>query len=80
MDKIPTGDARPPSGAIARGAVRECYNRAAPHRRPLHKAAYTDRSCPKLSAHVGDALLGICLSSGRWLRRQLQHGRLLTLT
>jgi hypothetical protein len=48
--------------------------------RPLHKAAYTDRSCPELSAHVGDALLGICLASGRWVRRQLKHRCLLTPT
>ena len=48
--------------------------------RPLPKAAYTDRSCPELSAYVGDALLGICLGSGRWLRRQLKHRCLLTLT
>ena len=41
MDKIPTGDARPPSGAIARGAVRECYNRAAPHQSSLaHKLTW----------------------------------------
>jgi hypothetical protein len=26
-----------------------------------------------LSAHVGDALLGICLSRGHWPRRQLKH-------
>jgi hypothetical protein len=35
--------------------------------------------CPELSAHVGDALLGIRLSRGRWLRRQLKHRCLLTL-
>ena len=34
----------------------------------------------ELSAHGGDALLGICLGSGRWLRRQLKHRCLLTLT
>ncbi len=36
--------------------------------------------CPELSADVGDALLGIFLNGGRWLRRQLKHRRLLTLT
>ena len=38
------------------------------------------RSALVLSAHVGDALLGICLGRGRWLRRQLKHRCLLTLT
>ena len=27
------------------------------------------RSCPKLSAYVGHALLGICFGRRRWLRR-----------
>jgi hypothetical protein len=35
--------------------------------------------CPQLSAHVGDALLDICLGRGHWLRRQLQHCCRLTL-
>ena len=35
--------------------------------------------CPQLSAHIGDALLGVRLSRGRWLRRQLQHCCRLTL-
>src|SRR5450759_4129368 len=37
--------------------------------RPLCKAAYTNRSCPELSAYVDNALLRICLGRGRWLRR-----------
>ena len=45
--------------------------------RPLHKAAYTGSS--STSANVGDALLGIRLGRGRWLRRQLQHCCRLTL-
>jgi hypothetical protein len=36
--------------------------------------------CLELSAHGGDALLGICLGRARWLRRQLKHRCLLTLT
>ncbi len=32
-----------------------------------------------MSAHVGDALLGIRLGRGRWLRRQLKHCCRLTL-
>ena len=32
-----------------------------------------------MSAHVRDALLGIRLGCGRWLRRQLKHRCLLTL-
>jgi len=35
---------------------------------------------PELSAHVGDALLGICFGRRRWLRRQLKHRCLLALT
>jgi hypothetical protein len=35
--------------------------------------------CPQASAHKGDALLGISLSRGRWLRRQLKHCCRLTL-
>jgi Bacterial AMP nucleoside phosphorylase N-terminus len=35
--------------------------------------------CPQMSAHVGDALLGIRLGHGRWLRRQLKHCCRLTL-
>ncbi len=35
-------------------------------------------SC-ELSAHVGDALLGIRLGRGHWLRRQLKHCCRLTL-
>ena len=35
---------------------------------------------PKLSAYVGDALLGICFGRVLWLRRQLKHRRLLTFT
>ena len=34
---------------------------------------------PQLSAYVGDALLGMRLGRGRWLRRQLKHGCRLTL-
>jgi hypothetical protein len=30
-----------------------------------------------LSAYLGYAPLGICLGSGRWLRRQLKHRRFL---
>jgi hypothetical protein len=40
----------------------------------------THMICSKLSAYVGDARLGICLGRGRWLRRQLKHRCLLTLT
>ena len=40
--------------------------------RPLPKAAYTGPS--QLSAHVGDALLGIRIGRCRRLSRQLQHG------
>jgi hypothetical protein len=36
--------------------------------------------CPKPSAYVGDALLGIGFGRGRWLRWQLKHRCLLTLT
>src|SRR6202050_5826181 len=39
--------------------------------RSLSKATYKDLS--RLSAHVSDALLGIHLSRGRWLRRWLQY-------
>ncbi len=35
--------------------------------------------CRELLAHVGDALLGIRLGRSRWLRRQLEHCRRLTL-
>ena len=44
-------------------------------RQPTHRL-----TCPELSAHVVEALLGIDLGRGRWLRRQLKHRRLLTLT
>ena len=51
---------------------------------PLRNAAYTDRFFSELSVHGGDAFLGICYGGGhgrgRWLRRQLKHHRLLTLT
>ena len=33
---------------------------------------------PELSVYVGDALLGICFGSDRWLRGQLKHRCLLT--
>ena len=46
----------------------------------IRNAAYTDRSCPELSAHVGGALLGICFGRGLWLRRQLKHRCLLPFT
>ena len=36
--------------------------------------------CPKPSAYVGDPLLGIGFGRGRWLRWQLKHRCLLTLT
>jgi hypothetical protein len=48
--------------------------------RPLRKAAYTDRSCPELSAYVGDVFLGICFWRDRLLRGQLKHRCRLTLT
>ena len=48
--------------------------------RLLPKAAYTDRSCPELSAYVDGALLSRCLGSGRGLRRQLKYCSHLTLT
>ena len=51
-----------------------------PKSMPLPKAAYTDRSCPELSAYVGDVFLGICFCRDRLLRRQLKHHRLLTFT
>jgi hypothetical protein len=44
------------------------------------EAACLDRSCPRLSAYVGDALLSICFGRARWLRWQLKHRCLLTLT
>jgi len=34
----------------------------------------------ELSAHGGDAFLGICLGRCGWLRRQLKHRRYLTLS
>jgi hypothetical protein len=43
-------------------------------------AAYTDRSCPELSAYMGDVFLGICVCRDRLLRRQLKHRCRLTLT
>ena len=43
------------------------------------RPAYINRSCRKLSAYVGDALLGICFGRGHWLRRQLKHRCFLTL-
>ena len=48
--------------------------------RPLPKAAYTQIVCPKLLVRIGNARLGICLGRARWLRRQLKHRCLLTLT
>ena len=38
-----------------------------------------NRSCRKLSAYVGDALLGICFGRGHWLRGRLKHRCFLTL-
>jgi hypothetical protein len=53
--------------------VRFSLGRVAQHKsRPLHKAAYTERSCPELSAYVGDVFLGICFRRDRLLRGQLK--------
>ena len=43
-------------------------------------AARIECSCPKLSAYLGDALLGICFGRGLGLRWQLKHRCFLTLT
>jgi hypothetical protein len=49
-------------------------------RHAAREAACLDRSCPRLSAYVGDALLSICFGRARWLRWQLKHRCLLTFT
>jgi|GEM_PF-6614448 hypothetical protein len=67
------------SCAIARSGLRYNMQKRTQKSRPLRKAAY-HKICPELSAYVGDALLGIHFGRGLWLRRQLKHRCLLTLT